>query len=170
MTPDPDKTAQRHLALMNVSSVIASYQDLAELFDNLAQCLHQLLGFHFLMVALHDNTRNVMRLHVLHSRRRAVDPRGREFPVSESPSGEVSATQEVRNFSRLEQLHRYPLVFPLLSEHDVSSFCSVPLTTAQRRMGAIAFGRSTEGGFSEEELELARLVAGQVAVALDNAL
>jgi formate hydrogenlyase transcriptional activator len=170
MTPDADNTAQKHLALMNVSSVIASYQDLAELFDNLAECLHQLLGFHFLMVALHDDADNVMRLHVLHSWRKAVDAHGREFPVSESPSGEVWATQEIRNFSRLEQLRRYPLVFSLLSEHNVSSFCSVPLTTAQRRMGAIAFGRSSEGGFSEAELELARLVAGQVAVALDNAL
>ncbi len=52
----------------------------------------------------------------------------------------------------------------------MASLCSLPLTTAQRRIGAIAFGRSTEGGYNDAELELGKLVAAQVAMALDNAL
>ena len=67
MTTGSDTTAEKYLALVKVSSVIASHRDLTELFDKLAQCLHQLLGFHYLMVALHDEGRSVMRLHVLHS-------------------------------------------------------------------------------------------------------
>src|SRR5271165_2867927 len=170
MTTGSDTTAEKYLALVKVSSVIASHRDLSELFDKLAECLHQLLGFHYLMVALHDDERGVMRVHVLHSRRQQVDSDGVEFPVDGSPSGEVWLTQEVRNFKSIDELRRYPLVLNLLSEHDVVSFCSLPLTTAQRRMGAIGFGRSTEGGYSQEELEFAQLVAAQVAVALDNAL
>jgi len=170
MTTDSDTTAAKYVALMEVSSVIASHGDLAELFDKLAECLHQLLGFHFLMVALHDEGRSVMRLHVLRSWRKQVDAKGREFPVEGSPSGEAWTTQAPRNCKSIEELRRYPLVFELLAEHGVASFCSLPLTTAQRRMGAIAFGRSTEGGYSDEELEFGKLVASQVAVALDNAL
>jgi len=170
MTPETDATAEKYLALMQVSSVIASHRDLAELFDALTECLHQLLGFHYLMVALHDGERHVMRLHVLHSWLKQVDTQGLEFPVDESPSGEVWMTQEVRNFKSINELRRYPQVYELLNEHHVASFCSLPLTTAQRRMGAIAFGRSSEGGYSEKELELGKLVAAQVAVAVDNAL
>jgi formate hydrogenlyase transcriptional activator len=170
MTTDTDTTAEKYLALMEVSSVIASHRDLTELFDKLAECLHQLLGFHFLMVALHDEGRSVMRMHVLHSWRKQVDAKGREFPVEGSPSGEAWTTQAVRNYKSIGELRRYPVVFELLAEHGVASFCSLPLTTAQRRMGAIAFGRSTEGGYSTEELEFGKLVASQVAVALDNAL
>ncbi len=170
MTTGSDTTAEKYLALVKVSSVIASHRDLSELFDKLAQCLQQLLGFHYLMVALHDDERGVMRVHVLHSRRSQVDTEGVEFPVDGSPSGEVWMTQEARNFKSIEELRRYPLVLDLVAEHEVASFCSLPLTTAQRRMGAIAFGRSTEGGYTEEEIEFAKLVAVQVAVALDNAL
>ncbi|HZP22388.1 MAG TPA: sigma 54-interacting transcriptional regulator [Terriglobales bacterium] len=170
MTTESDTTAAKYLALMDLCSVIASHRDSAELFAELAERLHQLLGFHFLMVALHDNSRVVMRLHVLHSWRKQVDTKGREFPVDQSPSGEVWLTQEVRNFKSIEELRPYPLVLELLKEHGVKSFCSLPLTTAQRRMGAIAFGRATEGGYNAEELEFGRLVVAQVAVALDNAL
>jgi len=170
MATESSSTAAKYLALMKVSGVIASHRDLGELFDQLAECLHQLLGFHFLMVALYDDSRRTMRLHVLHSWRQPVDTKGREFPVDGSPSGEVWMTQEVRNFRSLEQLRAYPLVLELLTEHGVGSFCSVPLTTAQRRMGALALGRSSEGGYSDEELEFAKLVAAQVAVTVDNAL
>jgi formate hydrogenlyase transcriptional activator len=170
MTSQPEATAEKFLALMQVSSVIASHRDLAELFDKLAECLHQLLGFHYLTVALHEESRNVMRLHVLHSWRKQVDTGGLEFPVDGSPSGEVWMTQGVRNFSSIEPLRQYPQVFELLRDHGVVSFCCLPLTTAQRRVGSIGFGRSSEGGYSEEELEFGRLVAAQVAVALDNAL
>jgi len=170
MSPERDSTAEKYLALIHVSNVIASHHNLAELFGQIAECLHQLLGFHFLMVALHDADRGTMRLHVLHSWHKQVDTQGREFPIDGSPSGEVWMTQQPRNFRSMEQLRRYPVVFELLSEYQVASFCSLPLTTAQRRIGAIAFGRSNEGGYSEEELELGTLVAAQVAVALDNAL
>jgi formate hydrogenlyase transcriptional activator len=170
MTTGSNTPADKYLALMKVSSVITSHGDLAVLFDKLAECLQQLLGFHFLMVALHDGKSDAMRLHVLHSWRKQVDPRGREFSVEASPSGEVWATQELRNFKSLEELRRYPAVFELLTDHGVASSCSLPLTTAQRRIGAIAFGRASEGGYSDEELEFGKLVAAQVAVALDNAL
>jgi len=170
MMPPTDATAEKYLALMKVSSVIASHCDLAELFDKLAECLQQLLGFHYLAVALHDESCDVMRLHVLHSRDQKVDPKGTQFPIFGSPSGEVWMTQEVRNFKSVEELRRYPQVLELLQEHQVVSFCSLPLTTAQRRLGAIGFGRSSEGGFSDKELEFGNLVAAQVAVALDNAL
>ncbi len=102
MTTENNSTAEKYLALMQVSSVIASHRDLTELFDKLAECLHQLLGFHYLMVALHDDVRNAMRLHVLHSWHKQVDTKGREFPVDGSPSGDVWMTQQVRNFKSIE--------------------------------------------------------------------
>ena len=156
---------------MEVSRVIASHGDLSELFEQLAECLRPLLGFHYLSVALHDDSRDVMRLHVLQSLQKTESALGLEFPVTESPSGEVWTCQELRNFGSLSELRRYhPSAFDLLREHAVESFCVLPLTTAHRRIGAIAFGRSAAGGYCEEELRFAEQVAAQVAVALDNAL
>ena len=46
----------------------------------------------------------------------------------------------------------------------------VPLTTAQRRVGAMGFGRLTPQCITDGELQFMQRVASQVAVAVDNAL
>jgi len=170
MVQELETPARNYLALIEVSQAIASHRDLERLFGQLTDCLRPLLRFHYLSVALHDEQRGVMRLHVLHSTRKKPDRIGLEFPIGDSPSGEVWATQETRNFRSLRELRADPLVLDLLHDHDVASFCAVPLTTAHRRVGAMAFGRLEEGGYSDAELEFASLVAAQVAVAVDNVL
>src|SRR6516165_3095203 len=46
----------------------------------------------------------------------------------------------------------------------------LPLTTAQRRLGAMGFGRVVPQRITETELQFMQRVASQVAVAVDNAL
>jgi formate hydrogenlyase transcriptional activator len=58
----------------------------------------------------------------------------------------------------------------ILRENGVRSACSVPLTTAQRRLGVLSFGRGTAHGYAESEIAFMQQVARQVAVAVDNAL
>jgi formate hydrogenlyase transcriptional activator len=171
MTYAAEASRPTYPALAEVSRVIASHGDLSELFEKLAEYLRPLLGFHYLSVALHDDDRQVMRLHILQSLQKTESTPGLEFPITESPSGEVWTCQERRNFGSLNELRRYhPSAFELLRDHAVESFCVLPLTTAHRRIGAIAFGRSAAGGYHEEELAFAEQVAAQVAVAMDNGL
>src|ERR1700743_214384 len=134
MTPEVDSGARKYLALMEVSRVIACHRDLGDLFDRLADLLHQVLGVHSLSVALHDDHRDVMRLHVLRSSVKQTDTVGVEFSVHDSPSGAVWRTQKLLNFQCFDGLSRYPTASELLREHGVQSFCSLPLTTAPRRV------------------------------------
>ncbi|MGC2110029.1 MAG: sigma 54-interacting transcriptional regulator [Candidatus Korobacteraceae bacterium] len=170
MTLEVDAAERNYQAVMEVSRVIASHRDLADLFGRLADCLHQLLGFHYLSVAVHDERRGVMRFHILQSSMQKTAPGAIEVPIAESPSEVIRMTQQVLNFKSLAAAHQYPQMFDLLREHEVGSLCSLPLTSAHRRIGALALGRAAEGGYEAEELEIAKLVAAQVAVALDNAL
>ncbi len=170
MTPEIDVTDRKYLALMEVSQLIAAYPDLADLFGKLPECLQQLLGFHYLSVALHDESRGMMRLHILQSAREKTPSDGLAFPVASCPSAPVWTAQKALNFRTLSELGEYPDSVELLRRHSVRSFCSLPLTTAHRRVGTLSFGRSEEGGYDEAELEFGKLVAAQVAVALDNAL
>ncbi len=52
----------------------------------------------------------------------------------------------------------------------MKSVCSLPLTTAQRRLGVMSFGRSTTHHHTESEIAFLQQVARQVAVAVDNVL
>jgi formate hydrogenlyase transcriptional activator len=69
-----------------------------------------------------------------------------------------------------EEETRFPALLQILRENAVRSACSVPLTTAQRRLGVLSFGRRTPHHYGEAEIAFMRQVARQVAVAVDNAL
>jgi formate hydrogenlyase transcriptional activator len=58
----------------------------------------------------------------------------------------------------------------LLRDNGVQSFCVVPLTTAQRRLGAMGFGSLQRRTYQEADLNFMQQVAKQIAVAVENAL
>jgi formate hydrogenlyase transcriptional activator len=156
--------------LLEVSESIASHRDLAELFRDLVQRLHRVAHFEHMRLLLHDPERNVMRLHILETPRASELPPCSDLPVDESPGGWVWQTQQPLVIPRVEQETRFPKVTPCMLEMGVKSFCVVPLTTAQRRLGALGFGSLQEAAYDGSDLEFLQQVASQVAVAVDNAL
>jgi formate hydrogenlyase transcriptional activator len=90
--------------------------------------------------------------------------------MGETPSGWVWETQQPFILDDTEEETRYPELLQILRENGVRSFCSVPLTTAQRRLGVLSFGRTTPHHYAEVEIAFIQQVARQVAVAVDNAL
>ena len=160
----------QHQALLEVAEAIAQHRDLGELFHELAARLHRVVEFDYLNLTLHDAARNVMRLHILEAEGpRTIHP-GAELPVGETPSGWVWETQQAFILDDIAEETRYPALLQILRENGVGSLCSVPLTTAQRRLGVLSFGRRTAHRHSENEIAFLQQVARQVAVAVDNAL
>ncbi len=160
----------QHRALLEVAEAISQHRDLRELFHELAARLHGVVEFDYLNLTLHDASRNVMRLHILETERPSKIRPGAEFPVGETPSGWVWETQQPFILNDTEEETRYPALLHILRENGVRSACSVPLTTAQRRLGVMSFGRGTAHGYAESEIAFMQQVARQVAVAVDNAL
>ncbi len=160
----------QHKALLEVAEAISQHRDLGDLFHELAARLHGVAEFDFLSLVLHDAARNVMRLHILETEEPKKIGPGLELQLSETPSGLVWETQQPFVLSDSEQETRYPVLLEILRENDVRSFCSLPLTTAQRRLGVLSFGRGTPHQFGDDEIGFMQQVARQVAVAVDNAL
>jgi formate hydrogenlyase transcriptional activator len=166
---DASSEAQ-HQALLEVAEAIAQHRDLGELFHELAARLHRVVEFDYLSLILHDPARNVMRLHILEAEEpRKIRP-GAEFPVGDTPSGLVWETQQPFVLNDTDEETRFPSLLQILRENGVRSTCSVPLTTAQRRLGVLSFGRRTPHEYGEVEIAFLQQVARQVAVAVDNAL
>jgi formate hydrogenlyase transcriptional activator len=111
-----------------------------------------------------------MRLHILETEQPSTIRPGAEFPMGETPSGWVWETQQPFILDDTEEETRYPDLLQILRENGVRSFCSVPLTTAQRCLGVLSFGRATPHHYAEVEISFIQQVARQVAVAVDNAL
>ncbi len=169
--PSPLEHSRRQLeALLEVSEAIAQQRELPALFHDLAARLHAVIDFDFLTLVLHDPARNVMRLHILETHIPGEKPTGSETPVEGHPAGWVWQTQQSFVVSDIEEETRFPEILRRLREYNVRSLALIPLTTAQRRLGALGFGRIVPQRITDTELQFMQRVASQVAVAVDNAL
>src|SRR5580692_11116322 len=168
----PLEHSRRQLeALLEVAESIAQHRDLAALFHDLAERLHCVVDFDFLTLVLHDPVRNVMRLHILETRLPTPAKRtGTETPMDGHPSGWVWQSQQPFVVTDTEEDRRFPEFLQRLREVGIRSLAMVPLTTAQRRLGAMGFGRLVPQGITDTEVQFMQRAASQVAVAVDNAL
>jgi formate hydrogenlyase transcriptional activator len=111
-----------------------------------------------------------MRLHILETRLPTPVKTGSETPMDGHPSGWVWQSQQPFVVSDTEVDHRFPDFLERLRAVGVRCLAMVPLTTAQRRLGAMGFGRLVPQGITESEVQFMQRAASQVAVAVDNAL
>ncbi len=167
---DLTRDRDRLRLLLEVSESIASHRDLDQLLRDLAQRLPHIVPFDYINVVLHESARDVMRLWLLVTSQPSTISPGLELPVDESPGGLVWKSQQPLTVDDVMQERRFPKLMAMLRENGVQSFCAVPLTTAQRRLGAMGFGSLQRRAYQEAELNFMQQVAKQVAVAVDNAL
>lgn len=156
--------------LLEVTESIASHRDLTELLRDLAQRLPSIVPFDYINVVLHEPTRNVMRLWLLVASVPSTINPGFEMPVEESAGGWVWTHQQPLTVNDLSREQRFPKLMSMLRENGVQSFCTVPLTTAHRRLGAMGFGSLQPTTYQDADLQFMQQVAKQVAVAIDNAI
>jgi formate hydrogenlyase transcriptional activator len=161
---------EQYRALLQVAEAIAVHRDLETLFHDLAQRLPTIVPFDYFNLVLHDPMRDVMRLHLLVTPKPSTISPGLELPIDESPGGLVWKTQQPFVVENAAAESRFPKLTPLLLENGVQSFCSVPLTTALRPLGALGFGTMQRRAYQEAEINFMQQVAKQVAVAVDNVL
>jgi formate hydrogenlyase transcriptional activator len=172
------RAVQRELAgerdrlrlLLDVSEAIASHRNLDDLFGALAERLPRVVPFDYINALLHDPARDIMRLHVLVAPAESTIRPGLELPVGESASGLVWKTQQPLVVDDVDEERRFPYLIAMMRENGVRSFCTLPLTSALRRLGSLGFGSLTRREYQPSELRFMQQVANQVAVAVDNVL
>lgn len=165
-----DPLAEQYRALLEVSESIAAHHDLTELFRALAQRLPRVLKFSSIVLALHNPSKNAMRLHVLEDPRPLPVSLGLEFAVEDVPGGWVWQHQQPLICANLVQETRFPKVMPMIRQAGIRSLCIVPLTSARERLGAMGVGSLEDHHYGQTEIDFLQQVAKQVAVAVENTL
>ena len=159
----------RYQALLEISEAIASHRELDQLFRDLAPRLHRVVEFDFANLILYEPSQNSMRSHVLETPETAYACPPGDCPM-ETVGGWVRESQNSWIVSDVAQDNHFPHVADWLQDRGVFSVCVVPVTTALRRVGALAFGSRMAAAYSEIDVIFLQQVARQVAVAVDNAL
>jgi len=161
---------QQYQTLLAVTDSITTHHDLAALFHDLAKHLPRVVRFNFVDLILHDPVRNVMRLHVLETAGKHQAPLNTEWPIDKSPGGWVWQTQQPLLVQDVKREERFAERLAFVREHGIQSCCWLPLTTPQRRLGAMGFGSVHPGMYEENNVAFLQQVADQVAIAVSNVL
>ncbi len=157
---------KKYLTVLELSKAIASHRDLSGLFHDLACRLQNLFNFRDLGVLLYDKSQNVMRFHVLETCEPTEWEPPTEVPMEGSIAGWVWQNQEPIVIRDLDLEDRFPIA-KTLRNYPVKSICSLPMTTAHQRLGVLNFFSDKIGAYDQLDLEFAKLVAAQTAVAVE---
>src|SRR6185369_11531685 len=116
-----------------------------------------------------DAERNLMRLHSI-AGLPAQAVTLSEVPIEDSPSGLAWQTQEPVVLADVRRETRFPAVTTMLAAEGMRSACMLPLTSPLRRLGGLAIASRDAEAFPEDDVEFLLQLAGQIALAVDNAL
>jgi formate hydrogenlyase transcriptional activator len=157
---------QHYTVLLDLADVVSRCHEPRHLFLELAPRLRTLLPFDFLNFSLHDPARNAMKLHLW------AEGRGpaviRQVAVDETLAGFVWQSQQVVVIDDLNSEKRFEAGLRWLRDYDLRSYCAVPLTTLDQRMGAIGFGVKQRLAFGPKDIEFFTRAAEIVALGLYN--
>jgi formate hydrogenlyase transcriptional activator len=163
-----DGDVGRYEALLQMADLMVHHRGVPDLLPELAKRLHRVASFEIASFSFYDPQKKVMRMHFWEGSERLSDLT--ELPVEESACGFVWQKQQPMVWPDLRAETRFQRAVSLLTEKGVRSYCTLPLTTAEKRFGALGLGSSRPNAYGEDDVQLLRRVAELVALALENAM
>jgi formate hydrogenlyase transcriptional activator len=158
-------------ALFELAHAISGHNDLDSLCSALFRSLKRVVKFDFLVLILHDESSNTLRMNAIASADKieVVDPPSVSVD-DDNPAGWVWQNQKPLVIPRLEKEDRWPDILGRLRERRISSFVMVPMTTGKRRLGILSFGSTAITETSQEGMEFIQRVTSEFAVTIDSYL
>ena len=151
---------------LEIADLVVRDHSSLELFNDLAPRLQELTSCDFVNFSLHDPTQNRMLNHFWKASKETGELDA--FPVGECVSGWVWQHQQTLTISDLEHDARFPTCLSAFRKHDVRTYASVPISTAQRHYGALGMGKSEKETVDLDHSQFLPRVAQMVALALEN--
>jgi formate hydrogenlyase transcriptional activator len=158
----------RYEALTRLAEAIRSHRDEMSLFSTLVNELRDVVEFDAL--CQFDGAANWVRWEFAEPYNDKLEARRLEaVPKEETPAWWVYRNQRPLVIRLADEETRFPKVVDGLAKVGLKSTCTLPLSTAHRRLGSLAFTSHIEDAYPQEEQRFLSLVANQIAVAIDDA-
>lgn len=165
------ETERDHLGLLlDVTNALVTERDPRMLFRAVAPALKRCCDADGASLALFDADTGVLRRDACDFPGLAEEEANASVEISlhGSPAGLVFRTGDSRIFTTAD-LDALPDAAKFVKK-GVRSYASVPLVTAQGRLGTLNIAAFAPDAFSAAQLPLLRQIAGQVAIAVSNAM
>ncbi len=172
------KKAEQNLAVQNtrlqlllkLTNQITSDLELRKVLRAISASIRELMHCDLVHISLPDAASGKFRVHALDF------PDGRGFVKEElliTPAGVAKRALEtlepaVRRIGNREDFP--PDYYELLLAEGVKSQCVIPLVNQGRVVGVLAIARTTDNGFTPEDIDFLKDASGQIAIAIENCL
>jgi formate hydrogenlyase transcriptional activator len=159
--------ASRYESMIRLAEAIRSHRDQKDLFQLIADELSHVLPFD--AMAQYDHAGNKVKWRFSEG----YDSKGcgiSNIPKEETVAWWVGRTQQSVVLEVGHGDTRFRSTVESLNRLGLRSICAVPLRTAHHRLGSLVFASHLDDAYSPEEVRFLSLVAGQIALAMDDAL
>lgn len=169
---EAEKNCQRLQLLLRMTGQITSKLELREVLRAISANIREVVQCDLAVIALLDGESGNLRLYAL------------DFPHSKGFVKEdvlICPRENDPGKRALETLRPVivdltdPVAFPrevheMAVGEGIKSHCVIPLVNRGRALGTLTIARTTEGSYTPEDVEFLSQAAGQIAIAVENAL
>ncbi len=165
--PSNQSVGARYESLIRLADSIRAQHETEALFRVLVDELKPVIPFD--AIAQFDERSNKVNWHFCESCEPSR-PRSAEGPIEETLAWWVSENQQAAVITDVWQETRFSHTAEQFKKAGLRSGCGLPLTTAHRRLGSLVIASRRLDAYSEDEVRFLSLVAGQIALAMDDAI
>ena len=163
---------ERLQLLLNMTCQITSKLELREVLRAISANIREVVQCDLAVIALLDGESGNLRLYAL------------DFPHSKGfvkedlliiPKGNDPGKRALETLRPVIVDATDPVAFPrevheMVVGEGIKSHCVIPLVSRGRALGTLTIARTTEGSYTPEDVEFLSQAAGQIAIAIENAL
>ncbi len=164
------KQAQESV-IAELSSLLLSNVDISKLLGAFSASIRQIVPHDLATLGLYDESTGKLRVQFL-SAAGSADPGPGEVLLDPdaSPAGRAFRTRQPLIMNKVDRWPFAPQSIRHLTDAGMQSGIWVPLIHRERTLGTLMVASRTENAFVQHDAEMLGQVAGQVAMAVNNAL
>ena len=171
-----DTTQERRLAstnetLLRISRALPEYPDLEDLLDYISNEIKRVLNVEGALVVLLDEERNELFFQGVAHDDRAIQRRAKRFRYPDNVtvgSRVIKGGEPVIVPDTAKDPNFYAELDDQLGFHT-RNMLDVPLKSSDRVIGVVSAINKKQGGFDQTDVELLSMIAGTVALSIENA-
>ncbi|MGA9673214.1 MAG: PAS domain S-box protein, partial [Terracidiphilus sp.] len=165
-----DRKRAEESVMLQLTSMLLANMDVRKLLGAISASLHEVIPHDAATLGLYDASANLLVVQFL-------GPEGGEhrrddirLPIEGSPAGEAFRTREPVLQDQIKSSPYAEASVRHFTELGMQSGCWVPLIHRGEPIGVLAVASRLESAFAQGDAEMLTQVAGQVAIAVNNAM
>ncbi len=165
-----DRKRAEEALIFQLSGALLANVDAEKLLGAISATIREVIPHDNAGLVMYDETAGDLVVQFLGGPGSEVFPSELRVPIDGSLSGIAFRTREPVLLESIAKASYAPETLAYLKQMGMQSGCWVPLVHHGKALGALSVVSRQEGTFGQRELEMLVQIAGQVAMAVDNAM